>query len=276
MSLIELQDVYYKYNDGEQDEVPALNGITLSIEEGEFVVMAGRNGSGKSTCAKLLNGLYTPASGKVLINGIDTADEDRLFDIRKTVGVVFQNPDNQMVATVIEDDIAFGPENIGIPPEQIRERVDFALKAVNMSGHAKGTPFRLSGGQKQRIAIAGVLALMPRVLVMDESTSMLDPEGRQEIMDVLRRLNTEERITVVLITHYMSEAIAADRIIVLDGGKIVMQGGRELFLLEEQLKSYGLDVPVEASIANELRSKGIEIGEVLTIQELEDSLCRLR
>lgn len=276
MSLIELHDVYYKYNDGEQDEVPALNGVTLSIEEGEFVVMAGRNGSGKSTCAKLLNGLYTPASGKVLINGIDTADEDRLFDIRKTVGVVFQNPDNQMVATVIEDDIAFGPENIGIPAAEIRERVDWALSAVNMSGHAKGTPFRLSGGQKQRIAIAGVLALKPRVLVMDESTSMLDPEGRQEIMDVLRKLNTEEKITVVLITHYMSEAVAADRIIVLDGGRIVLQGGRELFLMEEQLKGYGLDVPVEASIANELRSRGLELGEVLSIQELEDGLCRLK
>lgn len=274
MSFIELQEVYYKYNDGEQDEVSALNGITLSIEEGEFVVMAGRNGSGKSTCAKLFNGLYTPSSGKILIDGIDTADEDRLFDIRKTVGVVFQNPDNQMVATIIEDDIAFGPENIGIAPSEIRERVDYALKAVNMSEHAKGTPFRLSGGQKQRIAIAGVLALRPRVLVMDESTSMLDPEGRQEIMDVLRKLNREEKITVVLITHYMSEAVTADRIIVLDDGRIVMQGGRELFLKEDQLKTYGLDVPVETSIANELRERGIAVGEVLSIQELEDSLCR--
>ncbi|MCL2751137.1 MAG: energy-coupling factor transporter ATPase [Firmicutes bacterium] len=272
MSIIEVQNATYYY--GGERTVAAVKDVSFSVEEGEFVVLAGRNGSGKSTVAKLLNGLLLPAAGKILVDGIDTADDARLYDLRRTAGVVFQNPDNQTVATIIEDDVAFGPENLGLPPAEIRERVDWALAAVGMSEYAKKTPFRLSGGQKQRVAIAGVLAIRPKILIMDESTSMLDPEGRRGIMELLHELNARENLTIILITHFMSEAVNAGRVIVMDEGRIVKAGGRELFLDEEGLKSFGLDVPVEISVANELRRAGLGIGNVMNITELADELCR--
>lgn len=277
MSLIEFQNVSFSYNEGYAAEVAALKNVSLSIEEGEFVALVGHNGSGKSTAAKLMNGLLLPSEGRVLVDGMDTSDKKKLFDIRKTVGVVFQNPDNQMIATVIEDDVAFGPENIGLPPEQIRRRVDWALEAVGMSEHKKGTPFRLSGGQKQRIAIAGVLAVMPRVLVLDESTAMLDPVGREEVMRVVERLNREEKMTVVMITHFMEEAARADRIVVLDGGGILMEGGAELFERAGELYSAGLDLPTAGYIAERLKKDGIELRAGITDdEELVRALWQLK
>lgn len=277
MSLIEFQNVSFSYNEGYAAEVAALKNVSLSIEEGEFVALVGHNGSGKSTAAKLMNGLLLPSEGRVLVDGMDTSDKKKLFDIRKTVGVVFQNPDNQMIATVIEDDVAFGPENIGLPPEQIRRRVDWALEAVGMSEHKKGTPFRLSGGQKQRIAIAGVLAVMPRVLVLDESTAMLDPVGREEVMRVVERLNREEKMTVVMITHFMEEAARADRIVVLDGGGILMEGGAELFERADELYNAGLDLPTAGYIAERLKKDGIELRAGITDdEELVRALWQLK
>lgn len=275
MSLIEVKSVKYAYNFNADDAIVAVNDVSFSIEEGEFVALVGHNGSGKSTLAKMLNGLIVPMSGDVIIDGMNTRDDSLLYDIRKQIGVVFQNPDNQMVATIIEDDVAFGPENLGLPPQEIERRVDWALSAVGMEQYRKGMPFRLSGGQKQRIAIAGVLAISPRVLVLDESTSMLDPKGRKEVLNVLRQLNREQKITVVLITHYMDEATEADRIIVLNKGKIAYEGDREIFFKEDELKSYGLDVPVHIHIANSLRNNGMDIKSIWTQNELEDEICRL-
>lgn len=275
MSLIEVKNVKYAYSYNSEDAIIAVNDVSFNIEEGEFVALVGHNGSGKSTLAKMLNGLIIPLVGDVLIDGMNTRDDALLYDIRRQIGVVFQNPDNQMVATIIEDDVAFGPENLGLEPKEIRQRVDWALEAVGMSEHKKGMPFRLSGGQKQRIAIAGVLAIKPRVLVLDESTSMLDPKGRAEVLNVIKRLNKEQNITVVLITHYMDEALDADRIIILNKGKIAHMGGREIFLEEERLRSYGLNVPTHIHIANSLRKNGMDIGQIWTERELEDEICRL-
>ena len=275
MALIEVKNVKYAYNFNEQDTIIAVNDVSFSIEEGEFVALVGHNGSGKSTLAKMLNGLIVPMSGDVLIDGMNTRDDDLLYDIRRQLGVVFQNPDNQMVATIIEDDIAFGPENLGLEPQEIEKRVDWALNAVGMQQYRKGMPFRLSGGQKQRIAIAGVLAIAPRVLVLDESTSMLDPKGRAEVLDIIKQLRAKQKLTVVLITHYMDEATEADRIIVLNKGKIAYEGGKEIFLREDELKSYGLDVPVHIHIANTLRKSGMDIKNIWTQKELEDEICRL-
>jgi energy-coupling factor transport system ATP-binding protein len=275
MSLIEVKNVKYAYNYGSQDAIIAVNDVSFSINEGEFVALVGHNGSGKSTLAKMLNGLIIPLDGDVLIDGMNTRDDSLLYDIRRQIGVVFQNPDNQMVATIIEDDVAFGPENLGLDPEEIRQRVDWALKAVGMEKHKKGMPFKLSGGQKQRVAIAGVLAIKPRVLVLDESTSMLDPKGRTEVLNVIKRLNKEENITVVLITHYMDEATDTDRIIILNKGKIAYIGGKEIFLEEQRLKSYGLNVPSHIHIANSLRQGGMDIGQIWTESDLEEEICRL-
>lgn len=275
MSLIEVKNVKYAYNYGSQDAIIAVNDVSFSINEGEFVALVGHNGSGKSTLAKMLNGLIIPLDGDVLIDGMNTRDDSLLYDIRRQIGVVFQNPDNQMVATIIEDDVAFGPENLGLDPEEIRQRVDWALKAVGMEKHKKGMPFKLSGGQKQRVAIAGVLAIKPRVLVLDESTSMLDPKGRTEVLNVIKRLNKEENITVVLITHYMDEATDTDRIIILNKGKIAYIGGKEIFLEEQRLKSYGLNVPSHIHIANSLRQGGMDIGQIWSESDLEEEICRL-
>ena len=244
MGFVEFQNVSFSYNEGYEAQTRALENVSFSVEEGEFVALVGHNGSGKSTVAKLMNALLLPSAGRVIVDGMDTSDKKSLFEIRKRVGVVFQNPDNQMIATIIEDDVAFGPENIGLKSDEIRKRVDWALEAVGMSEHKKGTPFRLSGGQKQRIAIAGVLAVKPRVLVLDESTAMLDPSGREEVMSVVERLNREEKMTVVMITHFMDEALKADRIIVLSDGKVLMNGGRELFERTDEIKRAGLDLPV--------------------------------
>ena len=275
MSIIEINDVYYTYGKDAESPTAAVRGVSLGIDEGEFVAIVGHNGSGKSTLARLMNGLIVPDKGSVKVNGLTTSDDKNLFDVRKTVGVVFQNPDNQMVATIIEDDVAFGPENLGLPSEEIRERVDWALKSVGMYEHRGGTPFRLSGGQKQRLAIAGVLAIKPGVMVLDESTSMLDPDGRAEVLEVVRRLNHEEKMSVVMITHFMEEALLADRIVVMDKGRIAMEGGREIFEREDELAAMGLTVPVAARVAHALIKKGVPIdGGVITAEELIDNLCR--
>lgn len=277
MEIIKLRDVHYSYNDGTENEVHAVNGVTLSINEGEFVAFVGHNGSGKSTLARLMNGLLEPKSGEVEVDGLLTTDSKSLFDIRKTVGVVFQNPDNQMVATIIEDDVAFGPENLGLKSEEIRERVDWALKSVGMYEYRKGTPHRLSGGQKQRVAIAGVLAIKPRVMILDESTSMLDPDGRAEVMEVVSKLNREEGMAVIMITHFMEEAAKADRIIVMNEGKVFMEGGKEIFLKEKELTEIGLTVPFASSAAHALIKRGLPVsGETTEIAELVDEICRLK
>ncbi len=275
MSIIEVKDAHFAYNRGTDTELKAVKGVTLSIEEGEFVAFVGHNGSGKSTMAKLMNGLLVPDKGEVLVDGKSTTDSKALFDIRSTVGVVFQNPDNQMVNTIIEDDVAFGPENIGLPSEEIRNRVDWALKSVGMYDYREGTPFRLSGGQKQRIAIAGVLAIKPKVMVLDESTSMLDPEGRAEVLKVVEKLNKEEKMSVIMITHFMEEALFADRIVVFNEGKIYMQGGKEIFEREDELKAIGLTVPLACRVAHALKKEGISVPDnITTIEELTDALCR--
>lgn len=277
MSRVEFQNVSFAYNEGTSSQTQALKNVSFCIEEGEFVALVGHNGSGKSTIAKLMNALLLPAEGRVLVDGMDTRDRKKVFDIRTRVGVVFQNPDNQMIATIIEDDVAFGPENIGLKPEEIRERVDFALEAVGMSEYKKGTPFRLSGGQKQRIAIAGVLAIKPSVLVLDESTAMLDPVGRSEVMAVIEKLNREEKMTVVMITHFMEEALKADRMIVMSGGETLMEGGKEIFERADEIKSAGLDLPVAGFIAEKLRKDGFSLPAAITDEkELVDALCQLK
>ncbi len=275
MGFIELTNVSFDYNG--EPPVRAVKNVSLSIEEGEFVALAGHNGSGKSTLAKLLNGILTPKEGTVLINGMDTADSGKLYDIRKTLGIVFQNPDNQMVATIIEDDVAFGPENVGIPQPEIRERVDRALSAVGMSEYAHKTASRLSGGQKQRVAIAGILALKPKVIVLDESTAMLDPKGRKEVLETVMRLNREEKITVILITHYMEEALLADRIYIMNQGSVILSGGRGIFTERAQeLKEAGLDLPRAGSIAQALRERGVPVATgTLDAEGLGAELIRL-
>ncbi len=282
MNAIELENVVFSYRkEGEENrdifEQPAVNGVSFSVEEGEFVALVGHNGSGKSTIARLLNGLLQPQSGRVLVFGESTAEEKKLFEIRKNLGVVFQNPDNQMVATIVEDDIAFGPENVGLPREEIVKRVDFALRAVGMEEFRETAGQRLSGGQKQRIAIAGVLALMPKVMVLDESTAMLDPKGRKEVLEVIRRLNKEFHITVVHITHFMEEAAEADRIIVLNSGKLELDGTpREVFANYEKLREIGLDVPVAKTLEVLLAARGVEVGDCIFHEELVEKLCRLK
>ena len=275
MAMIEVKNVTYIYNQGSDEEKTALKNISLTINDGEFVALVGHNGSGKSTLARLFNGLLEPAEGKISVDGLDTSDKKQLFEIRKRVGVVFQNPDNQMVASIIEDDVAFGPENLGLKPEEINERVDWALECVGMKEHRKGTPFRLSGGQKQRIAIAGVLAIKPKIMVLDESTAMLDPLGREEVMKVVTRLNTEEGMAVVMITHFMEEAALADRIIVLRNGTVAGEGKQEIFRNRELIESAGLELPLAESIADDLRRAGLSIEDDITLpEELIDSLCR--
>lgn len=270
MNAIEVNNLSYSY-----DREPALNDVSFSIKEGEFVALLGSNGSGKSTLAKLLNGLLVPSEGKVSIFGMDTADENLIYDIRKNVGMVFQNPDNQMIATIIEDDIAFGPENIGLSREEIEARIDWALDAVNMKAYRKHTPFKLSGGQKQRIAIAGVLALKPRILVLDESTAMLDPRGRAEVMDAVKRLNKEEGITLIHITHYMEEAVDADRIMILDGGRLTATGTPdEIFGNRPLLTKAKLCLPPVLAVADMLRAGGMQIGSVRSEEDLVEEICR--
>ena len=253
MEVIKFDNVYFSYDEEKTEDASedlfssdgefALRGVDFSVEEGEFVAVLGHNGSGKSTLARLTNGLLTPTSGEVTVLGMDARDEKNLFDIRRQVGIVFQNPDNQTVASIVEDDVAFGPENIGVPREEIGQRIQFALQAVGMEEFRHATPTRLSGGQKQRIAIAGVLALKPRVMILDESTAMLDPKGRKEVIDVVRRLNKEEKITVILITHFAEEALLADRAVVMHQGQIVAQGLPAEVFSQNDLERYSLVTP---------------------------------
>ena len=277
MSAIEIKNVSYSYPVNEDEYVDAIKNISLNIEEGSFVALVGHNGSGKSTLAKLLNGLIVPDEGNVTIFGIDTQDEDNIYEIRKNVGMVFQNPDNQMVASIIEDDIAFGPENLGIEREEIIRRVDWALEKVGMLEHKKGTPFKLSGGQKQRLAIAGILAIKPKVLVLDESTAMLDPQGRLEVMKVVHELNKEEKMTIICITHYMEEALDADRVIVMNNGEIVMDDvPKKIFSEYEKLRELKLNVPLITQIAIDLKEIGLDVDPtVMSQKELVDKLCLL-
>ena len=276
MSAIELNNVYFSYVLSETDIIKAVRGISLTIEEGSFVAIVGHNGSGKSTLAKLFNGLLVPDYGTVRVFGMDTKDAKNVFDVRKSVGMVFQNPDNQMVASIIEDDIAFGPENLGVEREEIVRRVDWALEKVGMLEHKKGTPFKLSGGQKQRLAIAGIIAMKPKVIVFDESTAMLDPQGRAEVMKVAHELN-KEGMTVICITHYMEEALGADRLIVLNDGKIALDGTpKEVFSQHDKLKENRLQVPLATQVAIALDEAGIKVGtNIMEKDELVDKLCQL-
>ncbi len=273
MSIINIKDVSFKY---QEDSPNVIDGLSLTVEKGEFICVLGKNGSGKSTLAKLLNGMLLPNSGDITIFDMDVKDKNSIFDIRKKVGVVFQNPDNQMVATIVEDDIAFGPENIGLSREEIGERIDFALNSTAMQNYRDAMGQRLSGGQKQRVAIAGVLAIKPDVLVLDESTSMLDAKGRKEVMDVVKRLNNDG-MTVISITHYMDEAVDASRVIVLNKGKIVKDGTPlEVFKNSTELENYGLDLPRSTYIAEKLKSYGIPLEDgILTAEKLEEDLCKL-
>ena len=273
MPQIELIGVNYSYRVGEGQTVRALRNVSFSVEKGEFVALAGMNGSGKSTLAKLLNGLFTPSSGDVLIDGINTRDEERTFDVRRKAGMVFQNPDNQMVATIIEDDVAFGPENLGIPREEIIERVDWALDAVGMSEFRTRSASKLSGGQKQRVAIAGVLAMKPDILILDESTSMLDPEGRAEIMDVAKKLNASG-ITVISITHNMDEAAQADSVIVLRKGRLVLDGTPKEVFASPEVEACGLALPPPTEIARMLSERGFGFSETVTDEDaLVEGIC---
>ncbi|MBQ7784741.1 MAG: energy-coupling factor transporter ATPase [Clostridia bacterium] len=264
----------YAYPEAQRN---AVENVTMRVKKGEFLAILGHNGSGKSTLAKLFNALYVPSAGTVWVCGLDTKDDDLVFEIRQHAGMVFQNPDNQIVATVVEEDVAFGLENNGIEPKEIRVRIDEALAAVNMSKYAKKAPHMLSGGQKQRVAIAGVLAMKPDVIILDESTAMLDPSGRREVMNTVHRLNDEEGISVVIITHYMSEAATADYVIVMDKGRIAMNGTpREVFTQVEKVRALGLDVPPMTDLAHMLRADGVNIrADVLTVDEMVEEVCRL-
>lgn len=277
--MIEFRDVRFEYRtQGEgQAATPAVNGITERIGEGEFVAVLGRNGSGKSTMARLMNALLLPTGGTVWVDGMNTQDGDMLWEIRKTLGMVFQNPDNQIVSTTVEEDIAFGPENLGIEPAEIRRRIDEAARYVGIEEHMHHSPHMLSGGQKQRVAIAGILAMEPKCIVLDESTSMLDPRGRKEVISLVRRLNREKGITIVLITHHMEEAIHADRIMVMENGRIIMKGTpREIFARVDELKKAGLNVPHVTRFMYELKKKGlVHSGTVLTVEEAEESLKKV-
>lgn len=276
--MIKTMDLCFRYADEKDPDKFALKNINLQIEEGEFVVIIGHNGSGKSTLSKLFNGIYLPTTGKIYIDGIDTCDEEKIWEIRKTAGMVFQNPDNQLVATIVEEDVAFGPENLGVPSEEIRERVDQALKTVRMEAYRRKAPHHLSGGQKQRVAIAGILAMKPRCIIFDEPTAMLDPSGRKEVVETILHLNKVEKMTVVHVTHYMDEAVDADRIIVMDKGQIVLQGTpKHVFSKVERLKEIGLDVPQVTLLSHELSKKGYKTSsENLTVEELVNELCQLR
>ena len=278
--IISAQNVEFAYEPAEPtDEAPpaVLKGVSLDIKRGEFVAVLGHNGSGKSTLAKHFNCILLPSSGAVFVDGIDTRDGEYIYDIRQTVGMVFQNPDNQIVATIVEEDVAFAPENLGVEPAEIRRRVDGALKAVGMYDHRESAPHQLSGGQKHRVAIAGIIAMQPECIVLDEPTAMLDPRGRAEVLSTIRRLNRENGITVILITHYMDEAAQCDRVVVMDSGEIIRDGTpREVFSHVEQLKSVGLDVPQVTELAYELKKAGIDLPDgIISVDECADALEKL-
>ena len=277
--IIEAVDLMHYYDDGPSGEKEySLQGVNLSVKEGEFLVVLGHNGSGKSTFAKHMNALLLPQGGKIYIDGIDGSIQENTWEVRKRAGMVFQNPDNQMVATVVEEDVAFGPENLGVPSEEIRKRVDKALKDVQMYDFRKHAPHLLSGGQKQRVAIAGIIAMRPKIIILDEPTAMLDPSGRQEVMKTIKALNKDFGITIVHITHFMEEAVQGDRIVVMEEGKVIMDDTpRNVFSNVELLKSIGLDVPQVTELAHELIKDGMNLREgILNIEEMVEALCRLK
>ena len=273
MALLTVENVSFSYD----KKINVVKNVSLSVEEGEYIAIIGHNGSGKSTLAKLMNALVKPDSGVVTVDGFSSNDKKAVFEMRKRVGVVFQNPDNQLVASIVEDDIAFGPENLGVKREEIKEGIDFALSAVGMQDFKKSSPTRLSGGQKQRIAIAGVLALKPKILVLDESTAMLDPQGRKEVLSVVEKLNKEQGVTVINITHYMDEVVKADKVYVINDGCIALSGTPEqIFERKEQIKAYGLELPLSAVIAQKLVDAGVPVSpNTLTEEQLERELCAL-
>ena len=273
--LFDIRHVFHTFETEEGKTFDALKDVTAQIKKGEFTAIIGTNGSGKSTLARHLNALLLPTEGELIVEGMRTSDAGRVWDIRQKVGMVFQNPDNQLVAAVVEEDVAFGPENLGVPPEEIRERVDLALEKVGMTSYRKQAPSMLSGGQKQRVAIAGVLAMKPDCIVLDEPTAMLDPKGRKEVMDTIHELNKTEGITIVLITHFMEEAVTADHILVIDRGVLKMEGTpREIFSQADKVTEIGLDVPVPADLARRLRKKGMAVSEkCMTDEELGEALC---
>ncbi len=273
--MISIKNLSFKYDYEDENAKEILKDINLEIKEGEFVALLGHNGSGKSTLAKLINGLLLPGQGDVLVDWMNTKSEEEIWDIRRTAGMVFQNPDNQLVATIVEDEVAFGPENMGIEPSEIRKRVDSALEDVGMAEYKKNAPHLLSGGQKQRVAIAGILAMSPKYIILDEPTAMLDPSGRREVIDTLIKLNKEEGKTIILITHYMEEAAISDRVVVMEDGNMVLSGTpREVFSQVDKIKGLGLDVPQVTELAYELKKDGFDIsGEVLNIEEMVKEIC---
>lgn len=285
MKMVKAKDLTYEYvrvletdHGTVEEKVAALKNVNIEINKGDFVAVLGHNGSGKSTFAKHINALVQPTGGTLWVDDMDTKNDELVWEIRQTAGMVFQNPDNQLVATVVEEDIAFGPENMGVEPKEIRKRVDEALATVRMSEYATHTPSKLSGGQKQRIAIAGVLAMKPQCIVLDEPTAMLDPVGRRDVMETIERLNREEGITMILITHYMDEAVRADKVFVIDDGDLVMQDTpKEIFSQVETLQKYGLDVPQVTEVAYLLRKEGIDLpADILTIEEMVGAICQLK
>lgn len=272
--LFDISHLFHTFETETGESFSALKDISLKIHKGEFVAIIGTNGSGKSTLARHLDALMLPTKGTVSVEGMLTSDMEYLWDIRQRVGMVFQNPDNQLVAAVVEEDVAFGPENLGVPTEEIITRVDYALERVGMTDYRKQAPSMLSGGQKQRVAIAGVLAMKPDCIVLDEPTAMLDPKGRQEVMETIHELNEKEGITIVLITHFMEEAVTADHIIVIDKGTLQMEGSpKEVFSQVEKLTEIGLDVPIPADLAYRLKKKGLSLSECISNEELGKSLC---
>ena len=276
-TMIAASKLKFAYVSEDGDYTFALNGVDIQVAQGEFVAILGRNGSGKSTFAKLVNALNLPTEGKMVVAGMDTTDEANLLDIRKTAGMVFQNPDNQLVATIVEEDIAFGPENLGLPREEIYDRIDYALSTVHMEAYRGHAPHMLSGGQKQRIAIAGVLAMKPKLIVFDESTAMLDPKGRQDILELIRQLNREEKITIVLITHYMDETVHADRLVVMKNGFVLREGKpQEIFFDRELLAQAGLIAPFAAQLSMDLAAAGIAVKPELDAETLAEEVCQLK
>lgn len=286
MKMVKAENLTYEYkqtvenSEGKlvEEKKLALDNVSINIEEGQFIAVLGHNGSGKSTFAKQINALISPTSGSLWVCGYDTSKEELIWDVRQSAGMVFQNPDNQIVATIVEEDVAFGPENLGIESSEIRKRVDKSLAAVGMADYKKHSPSKLSGGQKQRIAIAGVLAMKPKCIILDEPTAMLDPQGRKDVIDTVMQLNQEEGITVIMITHYMDEAIKADKIFVIDDGHLVMEGvPKEIFKQVDKLKEYGLDVPQVTEVAYNLRKMGINIpDDILTVEEMVGAICQLK
>lgn len=275
--MIRATNLHFEYRRGDNKN-KVLENFELSVADGEFIVIMGHNGSGKSTFAKLTNSILLPTEGDLLILGLNTKDEKNLWEIRESAGIIFQNPDNQIVATIVEEDVAFGPENLGLESSEIKKRVNSVLEVVGMSEYRKRPPHMLSGGQKQRIAIAGVLAMKPKCIILDEPTAMLDPSGRKEVMKIVKKLNKEEKMTVVYITHFMNEAIEADRVVVIDNGKIALEGTpREVFSNVDIMKSIGLDVPQVTSLAIDLNKAGININkDIITLEEMVDALCQLK